>query len=263
MFSIHPIWSLSADVLVEIYYFSRGLCMKVKYNAANTGDILKHSWLIEVTEFLRKQLPSDPFKYADTFCGFKEYEIEDFFKERLINQFQQTKLYEIQREYLDRNKYLGSAGIVRKLMGHRVQIDLFDTNPDAWDSFSGEDIKILPLKSEYDVLESDNPYDLIFLDPYDDFWDVYEEVIEKIGIKMGDSSVLLFVPFTEQNPYKELIETVKETGIRYVNGIAETRNAEMDGKWNAAMFFFPTTAISDEQMLIVENKLKQGFDCIG
>ena len=67
--------------------------MKVKYNAANIGDLLKHSWLIEVTEFLSKHLSSKLFKYADTFCGFKEYEIEGFFKERLINQFQQTKLY--------------------------------------------------------------------------------------------------------------------------------------------------------------------------
>ena len=237
--------------------------MKVKYNAANIGDLLKHSWLIEVTEFLSKQLPSVPFKYADTFCGFKEYEIEDFFKERLINQFQQTKLYEIQKEYLERNRYLGSAGIVRKLLGDRVKIDIFDANPDAVESFTGEDVTVLPLKSGYDVLESENPYDLIFLDPYDDFWDVYEEVIEKIGMKMGDSSVLLFVPFTEQNPYRELIETIKGTGIRYINGIAETRNPEMDGKWNAAMFFFPANEISDEQIKIVENKLKQGFDCIG
>ena len=88
-------------------------------------------------------------------------------------------------------------------------------------------------------MKADNPYDLIFLDPYDDFWDVYEEVIEKIGMKTGDSSVLLFVPFTEQNPYRELIETIDRTGIRYINGEAETRNPEMDGKWNAAMFFFP------------------------
>ena len=228
--------------------------MKVKYNAANIGDLLKHAWLIEVTEFLSKQLPSEPFKYADTFCGFKEYEIADFFKERLINQFQKTKLYEIQKEYLERNRYLGSVGIVRKLLGDRVKIEIFDANPDAIKSFTGEDVTVLPLKSGYDVLESDNPYDLIFLDPYDDFWDVYEEVIEKIGMKTGDSSVLLFVPFTEQNPYRELIETIERTGIRYVNGIAETRNPEMDGKWNAAMFFFPANDISDEQLLVIKNK---------
>jgi 23S rRNA A2030 N6-methylase RlmJ len=85
---------------------------------------------------------------------------------------------------------------------------------------------------------------------------VYEEVIEKIGNKVEDSSVLLFVPFTEQNPYKELVKTINRTGIRYINGVVETRNPEMDGKWNAAMFFFPTTAISNQQMLITENKLK-------
>ena len=103
-------------------------------------------------------------------------------------------------------------------MGDRVQIDIFDTNPEAIKSFTGEDVTVLPFKSGYDVLESENLYDLIILDFYDDFWDVYEEVIEKIGNKVEDSSVLLFVPFTEQNPYKELMETINRTGIRYING---------------------------------------------
>jgi len=236
--------------------------MKVKYNAANTGDLLKHSWLIEVTEFLSKQLPSDPFKYADTFCGFKEYEIEDFFKERLINQYQQAKLYEVQKEYLGRNRYLGSAGIFRKLLVDRVQIDIFDANPDAIKSFSGEDVTILPLKSGYDVLETDIVYDLIFLDPYDDFWEVYEGVIKKIGMKIKNSSVLLFVPFKEQNPYRELIETIKRAGIRYINGVAEIRNPEMDGKWNAAMFFFPANEISAEHLIVIDNKLKGATNLI-
>ena len=236
--------------------------MNVKYNTANAGDILKHFWLIEVTEFLSKQLPSEPFKYADTFCGFREYEIEDFFKERLINQFQQTKLYEIQREYLKRNKYLGSAGIVKKLLRDRVKIDIFDANPDAINSFAGEEVTVLPLKSGYDVLESDIAYDLIFLDPYDDFWDVYEEVVEKVGIKVGDASVLLFVPFTEQTPHGKLIETIEKTGIRYINGVVETKNVEMDGKWNAAMFVFPIDKIGDEKFTAIEYKLKEVTDVI-
>jgi len=37
----------------------------------------------------------------------------------------------------------------------------------------------------------------------------------------------------------------------YLCGIAETINPEMDGKWNAATLFFPTTAISNEHLLIV------------
>jgi 16S rRNA G966 N2-methylase RsmD len=122
-------------------------------------------------------------------------------------------------------------------------------------SFTEEDVTVLPLKSGYDILKSENFYDLIFLDPYDDIWNVYEEVIEKIRKKTNDSSVLLFVPFTEQNPYRELIETIKGRGIKYVNGIAETRNPEMDGKWNAAMFLFPANAIRDEKLTVVENKL--------
>jgi 23S rRNA A2030 N6-methylase RlmJ len=232
------------------------ILMKVKYNAANIGDILKHSWLIEVAEFLGKQHPSGLFKYADTFCGFKEYAIEDFFKGRLINQFQKTKLYGIQKNYLERNRYLGSAGIVRKLLGDRVKIDIFDITPAAVESFTGEEVTVIPLKSGYDVLESNMDYDLIFLDPYDDFWGVYEEVIEKVGMKKEDASVVLFLPFTEQNPYRDLIETIEKNGIRYIHGIAETRKPEMDGKWNAAMFFFPETKISNEEILIIENKLK-------
>ena len=71
--------------------------MKVKHNAANIGDLLKHSWLIEVTAFLSKQFPTEPFRYADTFCGFKEYEIENFFKERLINHFRKQSCMESRR----------------------------------------------------------------------------------------------------------------------------------------------------------------------
>jgi hypothetical protein len=61
----------------------------------------------------------------------------------------------------------------------------------------------------------------------------------------------------EQNPYKELVETINRTGIRYINGVVETRNPEMDGKWNAAMFFFPANEISDAQIKIVEGRLKE------
>jgi len=118
----------------------------------------------------------------------------------MINQYQKTKLYEIQKEYLERNRYLGSAGIIRKLLGDRVQIDIFDANPAAIKSFAGEDVKVLPLKSGYDVLESGRPYDLIFLDPYDDFWDVYEEVVEKVGIKVGDASVCYLCPLQNRLP---------------------------------------------------------------
>ena len=52
------------------------------------------------------------------------------------------------------------------------------------------------------------------------------------------------------------METIGRIGIRYANGIAETRNPEMDGKWNAAMFFFPANEIRDEQLTAIENKLK-------
>ena len=91
--------------------------MKVKYNAANIGDLLKHSWLIEVTGFLSKQFPSDTFKYADAFCGFKEYEIEDFFKDRLTNQFQKTKLYELQKDCLEKKQVFGQCRNSREATG--------------------------------------------------------------------------------------------------------------------------------------------------
>jgi len=52
------------------------------------------------------------------------------------------------------------------------------------------------------------------------------------------------------------------SGIGCINEEADNRNPEMDGKWNAAMYFFPANPISDEQLMIVESRLKQGFDCI-
>ena len=60
----------------------------------------------------------------------------------------------------------------------------------------------------------------------------------------------------EQNPYRGLIEVIDRTGIRYINGEVETRNPGMDGKWNAAMFFFPANLIRDEQLLLIKRSLK-------
>jgi hypothetical protein len=35
----------------------------------------------------------------------------------------------------------------------------------------------------------------------------------------------------------------------------------MDGKWNAAMFFFPAKAISDKHLLLIKGHLKTKRQC--
>ncbi len=50
---------------------------KVRYNPGNLGDLLKHGWLVEIVRFLSPAQGGEPLHYADTFCGFAEYDVGD------------------------------------------------------------------------------------------------------------------------------------------------------------------------------------------
>ena len=178
--------------------------MGVKYNPANIGDILKHSWLIEVVCQLSNIAPSSLFLYADTFCGFKDYSIDLFFKERQQENFFDTPLYRIQEPHLQKDRYLGSVGIVKELLGDRLRADVFDRKIHAMSSHDNSSTRLLELQSGYDILQRMINYDLILLDPYDDFLEEYKKVIREISWKIVESSVLLFVPYLKESQFQDV-----------------------------------------------------------
>jgi 23S rRNA A2030 N6-methylase RlmJ len=92
----------------------------VRYRAGNIGDLIKHSWLIEILSFLKKKKAKSPFHYADTFSGFDEYGIGEGQAERIRKHLSRSPLFKIQKRALSRDRYLGSVSISRKVSGDRA-----------------------------------------------------------------------------------------------------------------------------------------------
>jgi predicted nuclease with RNAse H fold len=104
---------------------------KIRYTAGNLGDILKHSWLLAIAEWLLRE--TSKFSYVDTFCGFPIYPTQAkvilYFEERLKN----LDLYKFQKPYLLNGQYAGSAHLVKLLCTKKKKpyiIDIYDKEPE-------------------------------------------------------------------------------------------------------------------------------------
>ena len=230
--------------------------MCVKYNPANIGDILKHSWLIEVVNQLSEMDSHRIFLYADTFCGFRDYPVQPLFIERLQKDYANTPLYKIQEPYLRNGRYLSSVSIVKKLLGGRYRADVFDRNIDAMFSHQDGCTRLLEQRSGYDILDSMISYDLILLDPYDDFLDEYKKVLKAISWKIMQSSVLLFVPYLQGGQFQDVKDQAKLLDLDFTAGSAKSRDAEHDGKYCYGMMFFPGTTIEHQRRMDINSELK-------
>ena len=219
------------------------MAANVKYNPANIGDILKHSWLIEVVDQLAKTDPFSAFLYADTFCGFKDYPIDSFFRDRLQEKFVDAPLYRIQEPYLRDNRYLGSVSIIKELIGDRLRVDVFDKNIEALHSHGDTSTRFLELQSGYDVLQRMINYNLILLDPYDDFLDEYKAVIRGISWRVMESSVLLFVPYLHDNEFRDVKAFAKSLHVDFTTGTIKSEDIDHDGKYSYGMMFFPAKGL--------------------
>ena len=136
----------------------------VRYRVGNIGDLLKHSWLIEILAYLKKQKAASPFYHADTFSGFVDYRIGRGLSDRIKNRLSRSPLFRIQENALRQDRYYGSVTIARKVLGSSARLEVFDRNPKALEGFKGSGAAMLKIKSGYDVLKKKKPYDLIFLD---------------------------------------------------------------------------------------------------
>ena len=86
---------------------------KVRYNPGNLGDLLKHGWLVEIVRFLRRLKGGEPLHYADTFCGFAEYDVGDEVARRIRDRFHVLTFRRLQETFLARGKYAGSVTLAR------------------------------------------------------------------------------------------------------------------------------------------------------
>jgi gamma-glutamylcyclotransferase (GGCT)/AIG2-like uncharacterized protein YtfP len=216
---------------------------RVRYRVGNIGDLLKHSWLIEILTFLKKQKAGSPFRYADTFSGFDEYPVGQGQAERIRKRLYRSLLFRIQKDALSRGRYYGSVSIARRLLGPSARLEVFDRNPQALACFRRSGIGTLKIKWGYDVLKKKKPFDLIFLDPYDDFLDEHEEVLAGIRRKSKDSSIFLFFPFRHRAHEKAVLGIIGPSGSGYIHGSIGKGDPQLDGIYRFTALFFPARHI--------------------
>jgi hypothetical protein len=217
---------------------------KVRYRPGNLGDLLKHAWLVEIVRFLHEQKSRRPLRYADSFCGFAEYGIDDDMAERIRDRFHVLSFQHLQEPFLARGKYAGSVTLARLAAGGNIRASIYDINPEACASFPPGEAEILEICSGCDILDSKDPCDLVFLDPYDDIWTVCETVLAKSVAQLGRASILIFFPFKTEAQRDFLETAVCRLGVNCQAGIVMNPGSPQDGTFHFAAVFMPGTAVN-------------------
>ncbi len=144
------------------------------YAPGNLGDIIKHSWLIEVTRILLYGVRDKPFVYADVFAGCPEYPLASGDKGWTAwgSKIQTSLLARLQQDFELRGKYAGSTTLVRlvcKEASAPLEILAYDADGGRCEVLTGSGTVLLDLKSGYDILDDAtllHRADLLLLDPY-------------------------------------------------------------------------------------------------
>ena len=217
---------------------------KVRYNPGNLGDLLKHGWLVEIVRFLHRQHAGKSLRYADTFCGFPEYDIGEEPAERIRERFHVLNFRRLQEPFLARGRYAGSVTLAILAAEGYLKPFVYDLNPSARASFPAGQAEPLEMRSGCDILEAGDPYDLIFLDPYDDIWESRDTVLAKSANRLGRSSILLFFPFRTRAQRESLEEAVDRLGVNCQKGFVENPGSPLDGAYHFAVIFMPSTSLN-------------------
>jgi 23S rRNA A2030 N6-methylase RlmJ len=223
---------------------SESLESKVRYQPGNLGDLLKHGWLVEIVRFLHQLKPGELLRYADTFCGFAEYDVCDEMARRIRDRFHVLPYRRLQEPFLDRGKYAGSVTLAGLAAEGNLRASLFDANPRALASFPAGRVQILEIRSGCDILDSKEPYDLIFLDPYDDIWADREKVLARCAARLDRSSILIFFPLEAESQWDLLTAAIDGLGINCQRGFAKNPGIPLDGSWHFAAIFMPGTSLN-------------------
>jgi len=217
---------------------------KVRYNPGNLGDLLKHGWLVEIVRFLHRHKDGEPLRYADTFCGFAEYDVGDEVAQRIRDRFHVLNFRRLQEPFLDRGKYAGSVTLARLAAEGNLRASVFDSNPEALASFPSGQAEILEIRSGCDILDSEEPYDLIFRDPYDDIWADCEKVLAKSADRRDHASILIFFPLKTEALWDFLAAAIERLGINCLRGFVKNPGNPFDGTCHFATLFMPGISLN-------------------
>lgn len=225
---------------------------ELKYDPGNLGDVLKHSWLIEVVEWVVKKKIS--LRYGDSFCGCYKYQnIKDYVKLRFSCKLKNSRLFSFQEKYLIKNEYLGSAALINELSKHykiNADILIYDKDVHKVNTFNSHlNIKKLTLNDGYEILISELPFDIIFLDPYSKFIPQHKEILPSIIKRASRSSILLFILNLAKSTvkYNEFLENLRKNLPRQQSAIIGRIPAhpfnKPESKYHFEMLYIPELAL--------------------
>ena len=217
---------------------------RVRYNPGNLGDLLKHGWLVEIVRFLHRHHAGETLRYADTFCGFPEYDIGGDFAERIRERFHVLNFRKLQEPFLARGKYAGSVTLAGLAAESRLQPCIYDVDPEALASFPAGHAELLEMRSGCDILEPGEPYDLIFLDPYGDIWDDCGRMLARAAARSRGASILIFLPFRTGAQGEFLAAAIERLGINCLTGIVQNPGSPLDGRHHFATVFMPAATMN-------------------
>ena len=216
----------------------------VRYQPGNLGDLLKHGWLVEIVRFLHRHKGGEALRYADTFCGFADYDVDDEMAERIRDRFHVLTFRRLQEPFLERGKYAGSVTLARLAAEGNLRASIFDSNPEALASFPSGEAEILKIHSGCDILDSKDPCDLIFLDPYGDIWADCQTVLAKSAARLGHASLLIFFPLKTEAQWELLVAAIDRLGINCQRGFVKNPGNPFDGTWHFATIFMPGSSLN-------------------
>jgi hypothetical protein len=209
---------------------------KLRYQPGNLGDLLKHGWLVEIVRFLHRHKGGEPLHYADTFCGFAEYDVGDEVAQRIRDRFHVLTFRRLQEPFLDRGKYAGSVTLARLAAEGNLRASIFDSNPEALASLPSGEAEVLEIRSGCDILDSK--------DPYDDIRDIWETVLAKSAARHRLSSTLIFLPLKMEAHCDLLTTALDRLGVNCQVGIVKNPGRPLDGTCHFAAIFMPGASLN-------------------
>lgn len=232
--------------------------MPLKYDPGNLGDILKHCWLIEIIDWLSGK-KEGIFRYADSFCGCFEYEVISAQVSRRFSEIlKDTRLFRLQHQWLRRGAYLGSAALAQKVLkekGIASKISVFDREAERVRTYlvRGE-FERMPIDDGYSVLQLAEPFDLIHLDPYDDFVPSFAVHLPHILSRRESASILIFIIYRAGQPgeFREFLSRMareSEAHPALLGLIPAHPYDERESKYHSGMLLLPEKSLAAEAEL--------------
>ena len=218
------------------------LSYRHSFHAGNFADVLKHTVLIQIIEYLRKK--DKPFRCIDTHAGPGKYNLDSDYalKNREFDSgigklWQRNDLPECVAHYVSLVKrfnspgklvrYPGSPLIAKQLLrdkDHLYLFELHNTEIEVLNTLANNDKRIKVchadgLKDALGLLPPIERRGLVLIDPSYEIKSDYQQVVETLAAmykRFATGTYALWYPVIDRSRNKKLEQAIQATGIKNI-----------------------------------------------